>query len=545
MKKMLSLKNFIWCIAVTGTLIVTAGFAVLSVSAAEAGSDGESLASASEPEAAAAAETQAGDEVTEAAPQPVPEQEIIQNEAAPKPAANGEISVMKEKQDGDGENSDSSITPNDQKTKDEAATTAAGQQPPSTKELDENTQKSDLKIVVEDDTQAAAKKTVNETELVEAPPIVPEGSAIDNNIFGSEGQYYVTIPKSMSFKKLANGDYETLQSSYYTVNSGMASGNKLSVKVSGINTDDTVQLSSDITTMYRKAEVSTMPCDIWQYRPDGTVLNVVEADPTGYGKELVLDGPGKFKAKCKLKRYADDVLSAGTWSGSILFTVTCTPDSNAKNGQQANDTTKTADKEAASTDSAAKDNSAAANNDGAAAPSGDVQATSDSAGNQAAGFQATTVNQPAAAPTDPATALGTAGSQEAPAAPTTSDSSSGSQEASSAAPAASGSQEASSAAPAAIGSQDAPAVAAGDAATQNPENNSVDASSVNQSSAQDASSSSQQESAAEASQESIQNETDAMAPTANVEASGDAVTANAPESSEADSSQEAVSNENL
>ena len=344
MKRKASRKNFIWCMVLAGTLIVSQGLAALPAYAAEVGSDGGAWAPADESGAAAAAPQEAGaqavgepDASAPAAdtqtPQAVPEQEVIQSEAAPKPAGDGGISVTKETQGSGTGSNGSSNTPDKQETKGGSNENTAGGQPP-TKQLDANTQKTDLKIVVQDEPQAETKKMAEATEMVDAPPIVPEGSAIDNNIFGVEGQYYVTIPKSMSFRKLANGDYETLQSSYYTVNSGMERGYKLSVRVSGINTDDTVQLANDTTTVYRKAEVSTMACDIWQYRPDGTVLNVVESDPAGYGKELVLDGPGKFKAKCRLKRYADDVLTAGTWSGSILFTVTCSPEPKAKSGQQ-------------------------------------------------------------------------------------------------------------------------------------------------------------------------------------------------------------------
>ncbi|MBR1629215.1 MAG: hypothetical protein IJ679_08140 [Lachnospiraceae bacterium] len=193
-----------------------------------------------------------------------------------------------------------------------------------------NTQETIAEVFVEE-AAAAASSNVPEvaTELVDAPPIVPEGSAADNNIFGVEGCYYVTIPKHMAFRKLPNGDYETVESSRYTVNSGLDNEHRLSVRVAGINVDDTVQLSDATDSVHRKVEVSTMAYDVWNYRPDGTKLTVNEADALGYGKELVIEGPGKFFAKCRLSQFGDDHIHAGTWTGSILFTVLCTPEPEA------------------------------------------------------------------------------------------------------------------------------------------------------------------------------------------------------------------------
>ncbi len=176
----------------------------------------------------------------------------------------------------------------------------------------------------EDDPKSVA------SELVDAPPIVPEGGTADNNIFGVAGMYYVTVPKHMSFRKMSNGDYESVETSRYTINSGLDSSYRLSVKVSGVNIDDTVQLSDEKNTVHRKVEVSTMAYDVWNYRPDGTRLTVNGADAMGYGKELVLEGPGKLFAKCRLSKFGDDNIQAGTWSGAILFTVTCTPDPEEK-----------------------------------------------------------------------------------------------------------------------------------------------------------------------------------------------------------------------
>ena len=199
-------------------------------------------------------------------------------------------------------------------------------------EPDDDTIKSEAEIIVEEaakpDDGNNDEKQITKLPMVDAPEIKPEQG--DYNVFGVAGQYYVSVPKSMAFRKLANGDFETVDKSYYTVNSGLERGYKLSVRVSGVNDDDTVQLANETQTVHRKVEVSTMACDIWQYRPDGTVLTVNEADESGYGKELVLDGPGKFKAKCRLQRWEDDVLNAGTWSGSILFTVSCTPEPEEK-----------------------------------------------------------------------------------------------------------------------------------------------------------------------------------------------------------------------
>ncbi len=172
---------------------------------------------------------------------------------------------------------------------------------------------------------SAAPKDVA-TELVDAPPIVPEGSAADNNIFGVADMYYVTIPKHMAFRKLPNGDYETVETSRYTVNSALDENHRLSVSVAGVNSDDTVQLSDEGERVYRKVEVSTQAYDVWKYRPDGTRLEVNGADALGYGKELTLIGPGKFFAKCRLSKFGDDEIHAGTWTGTILFTVSCTPD---------------------------------------------------------------------------------------------------------------------------------------------------------------------------------------------------------------------------
>ena len=87
-----------------------------------------------------------------------------------------------------------------------------------------------------------------------------------------------------------------------------------------------MELTNQEKTVYRKVEVSTTASDVWEYRPDGTRLTVHDADETGYGSELILEGPGKFKGKCRLNQYGDDVIHAGSWTGSILFTVTCTPD---------------------------------------------------------------------------------------------------------------------------------------------------------------------------------------------------------------------------
>lgn len=173
---------------------------------------------------------------------------------------------------------------------------------------------------------AAAAPANVASDLVDAPPVVPEGSAADNNIFGVAGMYYVTIPKKMAFRVLSNGDYETIESSRYTVNSALDSRYQLSVRVSGSNKDNTMQLSNEDNSIHRKVEVSTMAYDVWKYRPDGTRLTVNEADASGYGKELVLEGPGKFYAKCRLSQFGDDVIHAGTWTGSILFTVSCTPE---------------------------------------------------------------------------------------------------------------------------------------------------------------------------------------------------------------------------
>lgn len=204
----------------------------------------------------------------------------------------------------------------------------------SADELNDDSMKSKAEIIVEEAAkpadETAEEKQITKLPMVDAPKIAPEGGEDEYNIFGVAGQYYVSVPKSMAFRKLANGDFETLQSSYYTVNSGLERGYKLSVRVSGVNDDETVQLANETATVHRKVEVSTMACDIWQYRPDGTILTVNEADESGYGKELVLDGPGKFKAKCRLQQWGDDVLNAGTWSGSILFTVTCTPEPEEK-----------------------------------------------------------------------------------------------------------------------------------------------------------------------------------------------------------------------
>ena len=230
-------------------------------------------------------------------------------------------------------------------------------------DIDENTLESTLTIEAAepntpngetaDDTEIVREEAPEE-ELVDAPAIEPEGSEGEYNIFGAAGAYYVSVPKSMSFKKLSDGSFETSESSYYTVNSVLDNTYSLSVKVSGINTDDTVELTNESGTVYRKVEVSTAACDIWQYRPDGTVLTVNGSDNSGYGEELILEGPGKFKAKCKLSQFGDDVIHAGTWKGSILFTVTCSPDPGT-NGEEAQDAgIVTEGDDTATTDGAAK-----------------------------------------------------------------------------------------------------------------------------------------------------------------------------------------------
>lgn len=241
------------------------------------------------------------------------------------------ITKEKEAQPSDDANQEDNHTKNDEDTPTDDQKTETDN---PDDELNDDSMKSKAEIIVEEAAKPAEEnaeeKQITKLPMVDAPKIAPEGGEDEYNIFGVAGQYYVSVPKSMAFKKLANGDFETLQSSYYTVNSGLERGYKLSVRVSGVNDDETVQLANETATVHRKVEVSTMACDIWQYRPDGTVLTVNEADESGYGKELVLDGPGKFKAKCRLQRWEDDVLSAGTWSGSILFTVTCTPEPEEK-----------------------------------------------------------------------------------------------------------------------------------------------------------------------------------------------------------------------
>ena len=71
----------------------------------------------------------------------------------------------------------------------------------------EQTMETQAEVFIEEQApvQEAAEQLPVATGLVDAPPIVPEGNAADNNIFGVAGMYYVTIPKHMAFRKLSNG----------------------------------------------------------------------------------------------------------------------------------------------------------------------------------------------------------------------------------------------------------------------------------------------------------------------------------------------------
>ncbi len=319
MKRRLNKKNFISYCILAGMLFFFMMSSAIPVQAEEAGgSDEEQSVSSGEAESEESEEdeNESGDDGDKAELKEVEADTADEELVHTKKEEAGEAKDSKSSDDGDAKSSQKEEADDEDEEDDED-------------ELDDDTMKSDAEIVVEEskpEAENAEEKQVTKLPMVDAPPIVPEGSDKDYNIFGVAGQYYVSVPKSMGFKKLANGDFETLQSSYYTVNSGLDRGYKLSVRVSGINDDETVQLANEAETVHRKVEVSTMACDIWQYRPDGTILTVNEADESGYGKELVLDGPGKFKAKCRLQQWGDDVLNAGTWSGSILFTVTCTPE---------------------------------------------------------------------------------------------------------------------------------------------------------------------------------------------------------------------------
>ena len=302
MKRRLNKKNFISFCILAGMLFFFMMSSAIPVQAEETGSSDEEQSVSSdeaENEESEEDENESGDDENKAELKEVEADTADEEIVHTKKEEAGEAKDSKSSDDGDAKSSQKEEADDEDEEDDED----------DEDELDDDTMKSDAEIVVEEskpEAENAEEKQVTKLPMVDAPPIVPEGNDKDYNIFGVAGQYYVSVPKSMGFKKLANGDFETLQSSYYTVNSGLDRGYKLSVRVSGINDDETVQLANEAETVHRKVEVSTMACDIWQYRPDGTILTVNEADESGYGKELVLDGPGKFKAKCRLQQWGDD-----------------------------------------------------------------------------------------------------------------------------------------------------------------------------------------------------------------------------------------------
>ena len=330
--------------------IIIAMIATTSITAAAADTTGEPEEEVTAPNIEAAS-----DEETEGI------EEVAETEENEEPKEHGTSTISEELTTGESIKADAKPPAEDE----ENAETEKGYNPgapsPHKTDIGTDTLESTLTIVSGSEATEAAAETepreiIPEEELVEAPTIEPEGSEEEYNIFGQAGAYFVSVPKSMSFVRLSNGDFETSSDSYYTVNSVLDNSYQLQVAVSGINTDDTVELTNETNSIYRKVEVKTTASDVWEYRPDGTRLTVSDADQSGYGSGLILEGPGRFKAKCRLSQYGDDELHAGTWTGSILFTVTCTPepDQTAVDGAiQKTDPTQTSSPQSSNTTSQA------------------------------------------------------------------------------------------------------------------------------------------------------------------------------------------------